>query len=68
MFHIIHADGDEVRIQLVELRFLPRELAQLYDAERSPIASIEDNEDAMTLLVCEMVGLRGLVGEGEVRG
>ena len=62
MFHVIHADGNQVCVELVEGGFLPRELAQLDDAERSPIAAVEDDEDAMALVLGEVVGLTGLVG------
>ena len=65
---VIHADGNQVRVELIEVGFVPRELAQLDYAERSPIAAVEDDEDAMALLVGEMVGLSVLVGEGEVGG
>jgi hypothetical protein len=63
---VIHADGNQVRVELIEIGFVPRELAQLDNAERSPIATVKDDEHAMAFVLGEVVGLTGLVGQCEV--
>jgi len=63
---VIHADGNQVGVELIEVGLVPRELAQLNNAEWSPITTVKDDEDAVASLVGEMVGLSRLVGQREV--
>jgi hypothetical protein len=38
---VIDADGNQLSLYLIEIGFSLRELAQLFDAERSPVSTIE---------------------------
>jgi len=68
MLYIIHADGDDAGVELVEVGLSPRELAQLHHAEGSPVAAVEDQENAVAEMIGQVEGLAGLVGEREVGG
>jgi len=46
MFLIVHADRYQTRFRLFEFTGMLRELAQLADADRSPVAAIEHQHDA----------------------
>jgi hypothetical protein len=65
--HIIHADGDDAGIELMEIALVPRELAQLHHAKGSPVAAIENEENAVAALIGQVERLAGLIREREVR-
>jgi hypothetical protein len=65
---VVNADGGDAGIEFFEVFFVPRELAQLDYAERSPVAAVEDEQYAMAAMVGEVERLARLVGEREVRG
>ena len=46
MFLIVHADRYQASFRLFEFAGMLRELAQLADADRSPVATIEKQDDA----------------------
>jgi hypothetical protein len=46
MFLIVHADRYQASFRLFEFAGMLRELAQLADADRSPVATIENQDDA----------------------
>ncbi len=50
MFDIIRAEGDNADSTRLELLRLLRELAQLVNAERSPVSTIEQQQDGMAEL------------------
>src|SRR2546428_8962414 len=47
---VIYTDCHNPRIQRIEVFFVPRELAQLTRAVRSPIAAIENKQDVLATL------------------
>jgi hypothetical protein len=66
MFLIVHADRYQPRICLFEFTGMLRELAQLADADRSPVATIENQHDARSAQASESEGLAILIVQREV--
>ena len=50
MLLVIDADRNQLRIEFVEIGLSLRELAQLLDAERSPVSAIKEQHDFVTAL------------------
>jgi len=50
MLLVIDADRNQLRIEFVEIGLSLRELAQLLDAERSPVSAIEIKHNFVSLL------------------
>ena len=50
MLLVIGADRNQLRIEFVEIGLSLRELAQLLDAERSPVSAIEIKHNFVSLL------------------
>jgi len=44
VLHVIHTQGDDLSLPFVEFLLVPRELAQLRHAIRSPVPAIEDQQ------------------------
>jgi len=66
MLAVIHADGQKAGVEGFEVLCVPRELAQLSGAVRSPGSTIEDQEYPLATQRCEGYGLAMFVIQGEV--
>jgi hypothetical protein len=66
MLAVIYADGQETGVEGFEVFCVPRELAQLSGAVRSPVSTIEDQEHPRTAQRCEGYGLAMFVLQDEV--
>jgi hypothetical protein len=66
MLLVICADRDDSRVKLVKLGFVLRELAQLLHSKKSPITTVEDQDNAGTTSSSEMERLSVLILEREI--
>ena len=68
MLAVVNADRDQARVKRLELLRVPRELAQLAAAVRSPVAAIKKQEHALSAHRGEAKRLAVLVLQCDVRG
>jgi hypothetical protein len=64
---VVDAYGYDARLERIELRPMPRELAQLSSTEGSPVPAVEDQEHAFAALRRKVKALAVLVLQREVR-
>jgi len=67
-FRRINADGQHPHVQGLEVILVPYELTELAQAVRSPVATVEINEDVVASIARQAHALAVGLGEHEIRG
>ena len=63
---VVHTDAEDAGVELVEVGFMLRELAQFFHAEGSPIAAVKIEQNLGAAQTGEGNGVAALVVEGKV--